>query len=105
MQALRNRRGLALLLAGGVTLLAAGASYAQDTSGVAATDGAADQAGADTSRTADDSTARNANQRCLSRFGPDLVGAFERDRNDEPVNADNVDLMLTLQAEPINVPC
>lgn len=105
MQALKNGRSLAtLLLAGGLALLAAGAGYAQDASDAATSDAGA-QVDAETSRTADDSTARNANQSCLNRFGPDLVRAFNRDPNDEPVNADNVDLTLTPQAEPIDVPC
>ena len=105
MQPFRISRSFALLLAGVVVISASGPGNAQDTSDAAATSDAADQADAEISRTADDSTARNANQRCLSRFGPDLLRAFNRDRNDEPLNADNIDLTLTPHAEPVNVPC
>ena len=84
MQALRNGRALAtLLLAGGLALLAAGAGYAQDASDAATSDAGA-QVDAETSRTADDGTARSANQSCLNRFGPDLFGPSTATRTTSP---------------------
>ena len=87
MQALKNGRGLAaLLLAGGVVFLAAGASHADEAGDAAAMGEIGAPADAETSRASGDDAARSNNQSCLNRFGSDFVRAFNRDRNEEPVN-------------------
>lgn len=48
---------------------------------------------------------KGKNARCIGSLGPDFVRAFSQDRNDEPLDASELDLTLTPTREPFDVPC
>ena len=47
----------------------------------------------------------STNKGCINSLGPDFVRAFNQDANDEPLDASELDLTLTPNAEPFDVPC
>jgi len=51
------------------------------------------------------SDGKGKSARCISSLGPDFVRAFSQDRNDEPLDASELDLTLTPTSEPFDVPC
>jgi hypothetical protein len=59
--------------------------------------------GAFTLSACDESSDQGAN--CISSLGSDFVRAFSQDPNDEPLNASELDLTLTPNREPFDVPC
>ncbi len=52
-----------------------------------------------------DENSTNKGERCVSSLGIDFVRAFSQDRDAEPLDASELELELTPQREPFDVPC
>lgn len=52
----------------------------------------------------DENTAKKG-ESCISSLGIDFVRAFSQDEDAEPLDASELDLELTPQREPFDVPC